>query len=75
MTDPAGDVAETGDFGTGGAEASAGTTEAPAQTSQDERPSKPSAADEDGGTADKAPQLDRPLPSDEPLSVRLAKKE
>jgi hypothetical protein len=77
MTDPTGKVAEPGDFGTGGSEASAsaGTTEAPAHTSQDERPSRPSAADEEGGTAYKAPLLDRPLPSDEPLRVRLAEEE
>ena len=76
MTDPMGEIAETGDFGAGGSEVSAGdTTEAPAHTSQDERPSQPSAADDEGGTAYKPPQLDRPLPSDEPLSVRLAKEE
>jgi hypothetical protein len=75
MTDPTGKAAETGDFGTGGAEASEGDAEAPENTSQDERPSKPSAEDEEGGTAYQAPELDRPLPSDEPLRARLAKEE
>jgi hypothetical protein len=75
MTDPTGKVAETGAFGTGGAEASGGTADAPANTSQDERPSKPSAPGEDDGTVYKPPQLNRPLPSDEPLRVRFAKEE
>ena len=77
MTDPTGEVADTGDFGAGASEetSAGGTTEVPAHTSQDERPSQPAAADDEGGTAYKAPPLDRPPPSDEPLSVRLAKEE
>jgi hypothetical protein len=75
MTDPTGKSAETGAFGTGAGEASRGTAEAPKDTSQDDRPSKPPAADEDSGTAHKPAQLHRPPPSDEPLKVRFASEE
>lgn len=76
MSDPTGDAAETRDFGVGGSAATgADATEAPADTSHDERPSPPAAAGDEGGTAYKAPQIDRPPPGDEPLSVRLASEE
>jgi hypothetical protein len=75
MTDPTGKAAETGAFGTGDGKSVSGAAEAPRDTSQDERPSKPSAADEHGGTTEKPAQLDRPLPSDDPLKVRFAKEE
>lgn len=70
MTDPTGKVAETEDFGA--ARESAGGMAEARDTWQDEDPSTPPAAFEEGGTAHRPAQLDRPLPGDEPLSVRFA---
>lgn len=70
MTDPTGKIAETEDFGA--ARDSRGAVAEARDTWQDEGPSNPPGAYEEGGTAHRPAQLDRPVPSDEPLSVRFA---
>ncbi len=75
MGDPTGEVAERGAFGRAGAEAGAAAAPVARHTWQDERPSRPQAADAYEGTAHKPPELDRPPPSEEPLSVRFEREE